>query len=37
VEEQFCVLSQPGISLADLGIPYNIFDDDDDIGGADVE
>ncbi|KIJ06806.1 hypothetical protein PAXINDRAFT_36114, partial [Paxillus involutus ATCC 200175] len=32
-EERFCVLSQPGLDVSLLGMPYDIFDDEDDVGG----
>ena len=27
-EEWFCMIHQPGIDVSDLGLAYNMFDDD---------
>ncbi|EGO03135.1 hypothetical protein SERLA73DRAFT_48218 [Serpula lacrymans var. lacrymans S7.3] len=32
-ETRFCSMYQPGLDVADLGIPYNIYEDDNDKGG----
>ncbi|KIK75582.1 hypothetical protein PAXRUDRAFT_18868 [Paxillus rubicundulus Ve08.2h10] len=32
-EERFCVLSQPGLDVSLLGMPYDIFEDEDNVGG----